>query len=271
MFNIINGGKHADSGLDIQEYMVVPFGIHTFAEKLRAGVEIFYALGNILKKRNLSTAVADEGGFAPKLKSNQEPFELIYQAVESAGYKMGEQIGIALDAAACSFYDKGKYHLRLDNKILDREELIDLYDKWIDQFSIISIEDGLEENDWNGWRQMTNRLRNRVRVIGDDFLVTNLERLKRAVEEECATGILIKLNQIGTLTEAIECLKFAEKSDWWTIVSHRSGETCDTFIADFVVGTNARRIKAGSTCRGERISKYNRILEIGAELEPQRG
>ncbi len=269
MFNIINGGKHADSGLAIQEFMLVPFGIKSFREKVRAGSEIFHTLKKILTKKGYSVAVGDEGGFAPKLKTNQEPFELIIKAIKQTGYKPEEEIGITIDAAATSFYlpKKDRYEFRLENKLLTRNELIDLYSKWIEEFPIVAIEDGLQEEDWEGWRKMYKKLSKRIQLIGDDFLVTNVKRLKRAIQKKCANSILIKPNQIGTLTETLDCIKMAHENNWKTMVSHRSGETIDTIIADLAVGTNAGQIKSGSLSRGERVCKYNRLMEIEEEIK----
>jgi len=269
MFNIINGGKHADSGLAIQEFMLVPFGIKSFREKVRAGSEIFHTLKKILTKKGYSVAVGDEGGFAPKLKTNQEPFELIIKAIKQTGYKPEEEIGITIDAAATSFYlpKKNRYEFRLENKLLTRNELIDLYSKWIEEFPIVAIEDGLQEEDWEGWRKMYKKLSKRIQLIGDDFLVTNVKRLKRAIQKKCANSILIKPNQIGTLTETLDCIKMAHENNWKTMVSHRSGETIDTIIADLAVGTNAGQIKSGSLSRGERVCKYNRLMEIEEEIK----
>jgi len=269
MFNIINGGKHADSGLAIQEFMLVPFGIKSFREKVRAGSEIFHTLKKILTKKGYSVAVGDEGGFAPKLKTNQEPFELIIKAIKQTGYKPEEEIGITIDAAATSFYlpKKNRYEFRLENKLLTRNELIDLYSKWIEEFPIVAIEDGLQEEDWEGWREMYEKLGKRIQLIGDDFLVTNVKRLKRAIQKKCANSILIKPNQIGTLTETLDCIKMAHENNWKTMVSHRSGETIDTIIADLAVGTNAGQIKSGSLSRGERVCKYNRLMEIEEEIK----
>ena len=269
MFNIINGGKHADSGLAIQEFMLVPFGIKSFREKVRTGSEIFHTLKKILTKKGYSVAVGDEGGFAPKLKTNQEPFELIIKAIKQTGYKPEEEIGITIDAAATSFYlpKKNRYEFRLENKLLTRNELIDLYSKWIEEFPIVAIEDGLQEEDWEGWRKMYKKLSKRIQLIGDDFLVTNVKRLKRAIQKKCANSILIKPNQIGTLTETLDCIKMAHENNWKTMVSHRSGETIDTIIADLAVGTNAGQIKSGSLSRGERVCKYNRLMEIEEEIK----
>ncbi|PIY78635.1 MAG: phosphopyruvate hydratase, partial [Parcubacteria group bacterium CG_4_10_14_0_8_um_filter_35_7] len=226
-------------------------------------------LKKILTKKGYSVAVGDEGGFAPKLKTNQEPFELIIKAIKQTGYKPEEEIGITIDAAATSFYlpKKNRYEFRLENKLLTRNELIDLYSKWIEEFPIVAIEDGLQEEDWEGWRKMYKKLSKRIQLIGDDFLVTNVKRLKRAIQKKCANSILIKPNQIGTLTETLDCIKMAHENNWKTMVSHRSGETIDTIIADLAVGTNAGQIKSGSLSRGERVCKYNRLMEIEEEIK----
>ncbi len=263
--NVINGGAHAGWNLDFQEYHIVPAGYPTFAEALRAGAEIFQYLRKILKDKGLSTGVGHEGGFAPALKTNEEPLGLILKAVEMAGYKPGEEVYLALDCAASGIYDKGKYELKLEKKTLTSDELIDLYESWIRKYPIISIEDGLDENDWNGWKAMTERLGREIQIVGDDILVTNIRLLKKAIREKAANAILIKLNQIGTVTETLECLELANVSNFNTVISHRSGETEDTFIADLAVGINAGQIKTGAPCRSERTAKYNQLLRIEEE------
>ncbi len=268
MFNVVNGGQHSDSGLSVQEFKIVPNGIENFSEQLRAGSEIFQALKKTLKEKNYSTAVGDEGGFAPKLESNSQALEIINQSVEKAGYKLGEQVNLDMDVAANSFYDKpnDKYILEPENKSFNKKELVDLYKEWIEKYHIISIEDGLQEEDWEGWAEMMKELKGKAISIGDDLLVTNSKRLQKAIESEACDSVLIKVNQIGTLTETLECMKLAKENKMKTVISHRSGETTDDFIADLAVGTKADFIKTGSLCRGERICKYNRLWEIEREI-----
>jgi len=263
--NVINGGAHAGWNLDFQEYHIVPAGYPTFAEALRAGAEIFQYLRKILKDKGLFTGVGHEGGFAPTLRNNEEPLGLILKAIEMAGYKPGEEVYLALDCAASGIFDKGKYELKLEKKRLTSDELIDLYESWIRKYPIISIEDGLDENDWTGWISMTARLGSKIQVVGDDVFVTNIRLLKKAISEKAANAILIKLNQIGTVTETLECHELANVSNFNTIISHRSGETEDTFIADLAVGINAGQIKTGAPCRSERTAKYNQLLRIEEE------
>ncbi|MDD5652528.1 MAG: phosphopyruvate hydratase [Candidatus Moranbacteria bacterium] len=268
MFNIINGGEHADSGLCIQEFKLVPRGIEGYPEQLRAGSEIFHALEKILSSRGLSTAVGDEGGFAPKMESNSQTLETINQAIEEAGYKPGNEVFVALDAAANSFYEteSGQYMLKPENEKINKENLINLYKEWIEKYNVISVEDGLHEEDWEGWRMMNEKLGEGIMNIGDDLLVTNVKRLEKAIEEKACNSVLIKVNQIGTLTETIECIKLAKKNDMKTVISHRSGETTDDFISDLAVGMMADYMKSGSLSRGERICKYNRLLKINEIL-----
>jgi len=271
MFNIINGGKHADSGLSIQEFMILPIGIKSSSERVRIGSEIFHALKKILKDIGQSTAVGDEGGFSPKLDSTTKAFELIIKAIETAGYKPGKEIFIGIDAAANSFFDSdsNQYRLRPENISLDSSRLISLYLEWIEKYPLISIEDGLNENDWEGWAQMKKRINEKNKkfmIVGDDLTVTNIKREKKADDNKCANAIIIKFNQIGTLSETIDCIKFAKKKGWKIIVSHRSGETCDDFIADLAVAVGADYIKAGSLSRGERLAKYNRLMKIENEI-----
>ena len=280
MFNVLNGGMHSDSGLSIQEYKVIPNGIETFKEQYRAGSEIFHKLKKIIASKGQITSVGDEGGFAPKLESNSEPLELINKSIEEAGYKSGSQVNIGIDAAASSFYDEkeNKYIFKPENATLTREMLINMYNEWIQKYNVISVEDGLNENDWEGWRAMNEKLVDLGTkspsgdlvplIIGDDLLVTNVKRLKKAIEEKACSAVLIKVNQIGTLTETIDCIKLAKKNKMKTVISHRSGETTDDFIADLAVGTNADFIKSGSLSRGERICKYNRLLRIEEEIHP---
>ncbi len=268
MFNIINGGEHADSGLAIQEYKIVPHGIKGFSEQYRAGAEIFHALKKHLADKNLTTAVGDEGGFAPHLKDDAEPFVVIATATEKAGYAMGDEIGIAIDAAANSFYHKdcGHYVFALEDKAYTRNELFDLYQKWIDEDFVISIEDGLSEYDWDGWHEMYEKFDKQIMLIGDDLIVTNVKRLQKAIEMNACNAVLIKPNQIGTVSETLACIKLAQENNMKTIVSHRSGETIDDFIADLSVGVASDYIKTGSLSRGERLCKYNRLLTIAENI-----
>lgn len=268
MFNVINGGQHSDSGLAIQEYKVVPNGIKTFKEQYRAGSEIFHALKKILVEKNQSVGVGDEGGFAPKLASNSEPLELINLAVEKAGYKGGAEVNIGIDAAASSFFDEKeqKYIFKPDNASITREMLINIYSEWISKYNVISVEDGLEEGDWEGWRMLNEKIGEKTMTIGDDLLVTNVKRLEQAIEEKACNAVLIKVNQIGSLTETINCIKLAKKNKMNIVISHRSGETTDDFISDLAVGTSAEYMKSGSLSRGERICKYNRLLRIEEEI-----
>jgi len=267
MMNILNGGKHADNNVDIQEFMIAPAGAPSFKEGLRFGTEVFHALKSILHGMSLNTAVGDEGGYAPNLKSNEEALEVIMKAIEKAGYKPGDDILICLDSAASSFYERGKYNLAAEkDPIKDSDALIEFYETMIKKYPIISIEDGLAEDDWEGFKKLTQRLGSRIQIVGDDLFVTNTERLERGIEESAANSILIKLNQIGTVTETIEAIEMAKRAGYTAIVSHRSGETEDAFIADFVVAMNAGQIKTGSASRSERIAKYNQLLRIEEEL-----
>ncbi len=267
MMNVLNGGKHADSGMDFQEFMIFPVGAPNFAEALRYGAETFHALHKILAARGYATSVGDEGGYAPQLKSNDEACELIVEAIAAAGYKPGQDIAIALDPAASSFYEKGKYRLsRSGQGDKTADEMVTLFKSWIDQYPIVSIEDGHDENDWAGFKAMTAELGGRIQIVGDDLLVTNTKFITRAVEEKACNAVLIKLNQIGTVTETIEAIHLCRKAGWGFVISHRSGETEDTFMADFAVAMGGGQIKTGSACRSERIAKYNRLLEIEREL-----
>lgn len=267
MMNIINGGQHADNNVDLQEFMIAPAGAPTFKEALRMGAEVFHALKSILKDMGMSTAVGDEGGYAPDLGSNEEALQVIMKAIDKAGYKAGDDIFICLDPAASSFYENGKYNLKAEkNPIKDSEEIIAFYGDLIKKYPIISIEDGLDENDWAGFKLMTEKLGSKIQIVGDDLFVTNTERLKRGIEENAANSILIKLNQIGTVTETIEAIEMAKRAGFTAVVSHRSGETEDSFIADFVVAMNTGQIKTGSASRSERIAKYNQLLRIEEEL-----
>jgi enolase len=264
LMNIINGGMHADSGLEVQEFMIVPMGFSTFAEALRCGTEIFHSLKAILKKEGMTTSVGDEGGFAPRLASNEEAIQRIITAIEAAGYKPGEHVGIALDAAASEFYKDGKY--TWDKKPHTAAELAEVYVKLCEKYPLVSIEDGFAEDDWDGWKLITDKLGSRVQLVGDDLFVTNKERLARGIEQKVANSILIKLNQIGSLTETLDTIRLAGSAGYTSIISHRSGETEDAFIADLAVATNAGQIKTGSLSRSDRIAKYNQLLRISEEL-----
>ncbi len=265
LMNIINGGAHATNNLDIQEFMIVPVGADCIAEAVRMGAETFHALKSILKEKGFSTGVGDEGGFAPNLESNEAAIQLIMSAIEKAGYQPGEDISLALDAAASEFFHNGKYDLKSENKILTAEELVDYYEKLIEAYPIVSIEDGLAEGDWEGWKMMTDRL-GEIQIVGDDIFVTNPEIFAKGIEEEVANSILIKLNQIGTVTETLTTIEMAKQSGYSTVISHRSGETEDTFIADLAVAVNAGQIKTGSLSRTDRIAKYNQLIRIEEEL-----
>ena len=267
LMNILNGGQHADNNVDLQEFMIVPVGAPAFSEALRWGVEVFHHLKSILKEKRLSTAVGDEGGFAPDLASNEEALKLILQAIEKAGYRPGKDLAIALDPASTSFYEEGSYLLRGEGGSLkSADAMIALYEKWIKDYPILSIEDGLAEDDWEGWKRFTERLGKKVQLVGDDLFVTNVKRLREGIEKGVANSILIKVNQIGTLTETLETMALARKHGYTTVVSHRSGETEDTTIAHLAVATNAGQIKTGSLCRSERIAKYNELLRIEETL-----
>ena len=267
MMNIVNGGRHADNTLDFQEFMVMPVGAPTFTEALRYGTETFHALKQMLKAKEYSTAVGDEGGFAPTLKSNEEACELIVEAIAAAGYRPGLDVAIALDPAATSFFDGARYDLsKSGSGVKTSAEMTALYQQWIERYPIVSIEDGLAEHDWEGFRDQTAILGSRVQIVGDDIYVTNPRFLTRGIQERTTNAALIKLNQIGTVTEAIEAVALCRKAGWNFVVSHRSGETEDPFMADFAVAMGGGQIKAGSACRSERIAKYNRLLEIEAEL-----
>ncbi|MBC8438856.1 MAG: phosphopyruvate hydratase [Deltaproteobacteria bacterium] len=262
MMNIINGGAHAANNLDIQEFMILPFGANSFTEAVRMGAETFHHLAKILKGEGLSTAVGDEGGFAPNLKSNEEALEYIINAIEAAGYRPGKDIGIALDAAASEFYKDGKYIFQSECKELSAIELIDYYERLIEKYPLYSIEDGLAEGDWDSWGIMTERLGNSIQIVGDDIFVTNPDIFKKGIELGIANSILIKLNQIGTVTETLDTIQMAKESGYTTIVSHRSGETEDSFIADLAVGVNSGQIKTGSMSRSDRVAKYNQLIRI---------
>ena len=267
MMNILNGGKHADNNVDLQEFMIFPLGVSSFSAALRAGCEVFQHLKKILHGKKLSTAVGDEGGFAPNLDSNTEAIEVILQAIEVAGYKPGEDISLALDPAASSFYDGKNYVLNAEkNPQKSADEMVKFYKQLIDNYPVVSIEDGLAEDDWAGWKRMTEELGKDVQIVGDDLFVTNTKRLKRGIEENCANSILIKVNQIGTLTETLAAIKMAKQAGFTVVISHRSGETEDTTIAHLAVATSCGQIKTGSTSRSERTAKYNELLRIEEEL-----
>ena len=264
MMNILNGGVHADNNLDIQEFMIAPLGAENFAAAYRMAAEIFHQLKSILKQKSYFTGVGDEGGFAPNLKTNEEALELIAEAIKKAGYQPGSQIWIALDSAASSFFKDGKY--LFEGKENSAEEMVNYYEKIVGKYPIISIEDGLSEDDWEGWKVLTERLGRKIQLVGDDLFVTNPKRLKRGIEQKTANSILIKVNQIGTLTETLTTIALAKEADYTTVISHRSGETEETFIADLSVATSAGQIKSGSLSRMERIAKYNQLLRIEEEL-----
>jgi enolase len=269
MMNVINGGAHADSSVDLQEFMIAPIGAARFSEALRMGAETFHTLKGVLKKRGYSTAVGDEGGFAPSLKSNEEALEVLMEAIEKAGYKPGEQIAIALDPASSEFFDKDKKKYvfkKSDKSEKTSEQMVEFWSNWVRQYPIISIEDGLAEDDWNGWKQLTEALGEKVQLVGDDLFVTNSERLQQGIDKGIANSILVKVNQIGSLTETLDAMRLAASANYTAMVSHRSGETEDAFIADLAVATNAGQIKTGSASRTDRIAKYNQLLRIEEEL-----
>ena len=268
MMNVLNGGAHASNNVDVQEFMIVPVGAERFPEALRIGVEVFHSLKKVLGKQGLSTAVGDEGGFAPTLASNEAALEALLVAVKEAGYVPGEDVVFALDPAASEFYDNGRYVFKKSGGAARTSaEMIELYRSWVDKYPIVSIEDGLAEDDWEGWAQLTETLGNRIQIVGDDIFVTNMDRLARGIEEGVGNAILIKLNQIGTLTETLDCIDLAKRNGYATVISHRSGETEDTFIADLAVGTGAAQIKTGSASRTDRVAKYNQLLRIAEELD----
>jgi enolase len=267
MMNILNGGSHADNNVDIQEFMVFPIGAESFSQALRMGTEIFHNLKSVLKAKGLNTAVGDEGGFAPNLRSNEEAIEVILEAIEKTGYSSGKDIFLALDVAASEIYNNGAYHLDSENKVLSAEEMVSYYKDLLKKYPIVSIEDGLDENDWDGWQKMNAELGNSIQIVGDDLTVTNIPRLQRAIDEKSMNAILIKLNQIGTMSETIDTIALAKANNYGTIISHRSGETEDTIIADFAVAMNAGQIKTGSASRTDRICKYNQLLRIEETLD----
>lgn len=267
MMNILNGGAHATNTVDFQEYMIVPVGASTFAQALQMGAEVFHALKKVLVKRKLSTGVGDEGGFAPDLKNDEEALKVVIEAIESAGYAPGKEIALALDVAASELFKTGTYTFKKSGAgSMSADGMIELYSKWLDEYPIVSIEDGLSEDDWDGWTKLTAALGDRVQLVGDDLFVTNTERLGRGIEGDVANAILIKLNQIGTLTETLEAIEMARANGYQSIISHRSGETEDTFIADLAVATGAGQIKTGSASRTDRVAKYNQLLRIEEEL-----
>lgn len=267
MMNILNGGQHADNNVDIQEWMIMPVGAPSFREALRMGVEVFHSLREVLKDRGYNTSVGDEGGFAPSLKSNQEALDVIMIAIEKAGYHPGEQMALAIDAAASSFYEAGVYTMPAEmSSKKSAAEMVEWYTSLVERYPIVSIEDGLAEDDWDGWKFMTERLGSKIQIVGDDLFVTNPKRLKEGIQKKTANSILIKLNQIGTLSETLQCIRDAHAAKYTVVISHRSGETCDSTIADVAVGTNAGQIKTGSLCRSDRVAKYNQLLRIEEQL-----
>ena len=267
MMNIINGGAHADNNVDFQEFMIVPVGVGRFGEALRIGAEIFHTLKTVLQQKGYATSVGDEGGFAPNLKSNEEAIETILQAIDQAGYKAGREVLLALDPAASEFYDGGSYVFKKsDGRRLSSDEMISFWKGWVDRYPIVSIEDGMAENDWDGWKALTDELGERVQLVGDDLFVTNTKFLQKGIDLGVANSILIKVNQIGTLTETLDCIQLAKSNGRTAVISHRSGETEDAFIADLAVATNAGQIKTGSLSRSDRVAKYNQLLRIEEEL-----
>ena len=269
MMNILNGGSHADNNVDLQEFMIYPCGAKSFSEALQMGVEVFHNLKSVLKEKGMNTAVGDEGGFAPNLGSNEEAIQVILEAAKRTKYEIGKDLFIAMDAAASEFYDKktGKYNLASENKMLTSDEMIDLYASWIEKYPIVSIEDGLDENDWAGWKKLTEKLGHKVQLVGDDLFVTNPKLLQKGIDEKSANSILIKLNQIGSVTETLETIELAKLNGFSAVISHRSGETADTFIADLAVATGVGQIKTGSASRSDRIAKYNQLLRIEEALD----
>ncbi|MBN2003748.1 MAG: phosphopyruvate hydratase [Anaerolineae bacterium] len=267
MMNILNGGKHAVDGPDLQEFMAMPVGAPSFSEALRWGAETYHALKSVLKKRGYGVGVGDEGGFAPSLKTNEEAIEVIIEAIQKAGYKPGEDIWIAMDPAASEIYEDGKYNLKKEGRVLTGAEMVDFYAAWVEKYPIISIEDGLAEDDWESFKLMVQRLGDKIQIVGDDLLVTNTERIARAIQEKAANSVLIKLNQIGSLTETIAAIQMAHTHGWTAVTSHRSGETEDATIADLAVALNTGQIKTGAPCRSDRVAKYNQLLRIEEELD----
>src|SRR5690625_1921835 len=266
MMNILNGGEHAENNVDIQEFMIIPAATATFKDALRMGTEIFHPLSDVLQAKGLNTAVGDEGGFAPDLSSNEEALETIIEAIEKAGYKPGEEVKLAMDVASSEFYQDGKYHLTAEGVTRTAEEMVDWYEQLVNKYPIISIEDGLDQNDWEGHKLLTDRLGDRIQLVGDDLFVTNTEKLARGIEEGISNSILIKVNQIGTLTETFEAIEMAKRAGFTSVISHRSGETEDTTISDIAVATNVGQIKTGAPSRTDRVAKYNQLLRIEDEL-----
>lgn len=266
MMNILNGGDHADNNVDIQEFMVIPVAAPTFREALRVGTEVFHSLSSVLKEKGLNTAVGDEGGFAPDLSSNEEALQTIIEAIEKAGYQPGAEVQLAMDVASSEFYENGKYNLAGEGVVRTAEEMVDWYEEMVEKYPIISIEDGLDQNDWDGHRLLTERLGDRIQLVGDDLFVTNTEKLARGIEENISNSILIKVNQIGTLTETFDAIEMAKRAGFTSVISHRSGETEDATIADIAVATNAGQIKTGAPSRTDRVAKYNQLLRIEDEL-----
>ena len=267
MMNVLNGGAHADNNVDLQEFMIMPIGADTFSDALQMGAETYHTLKKLLKEKGLSTAVGDEGGFAPNLKSNEEALMLLVEAIEKAGYEPGEDISIAIDAAASEFYNDGKYFIEGDENGRTSSDMVEIYRQWCDKYPIISIEDGLDESDWDGWEELTEVLGDDIQLVGDDLFVTNAAILAEGIEKGIANSILIKLNQIGTVTETLDTIRLAQENGYTTVISHRSGETEDSFIADLAVAVNAGQIKTGAPARSERVAKFNRLLRIEEELE----
>ncbi len=266
MMNIINGGSHADNSVDLQEFMIIPAGAPSFSEALRYGAEVFHSLKSVLSKRGLNTAVGDEGGFAPDLSSNEEAIAVILESIENAGYRPGEDIYLGIDAASSEFFENGQYDLKGEGRILDAAGMKSLLADWVNRYPIVSIEDGMDENDWSGWARLTREIGSQCQLVGDDLFVTNTKMLQRGIQEKSANAILIKVNQIGTLSETMDAISMAQKADFGVIVSHRSGETEDTTIADLAVATSAGQIKTGSLSRSDRIAKYNQLLRIEGQL-----
>ena len=266
MMNIMNGGKHAAGATDMQEFMVMPVGASSYSQGLRWGVEIYHSLKKVLSKKGYSTTVGDEGGFAPRVSANNEALDLILEAIKEAGYTAGEQIMLAMDPAASEFYEDGKYHLKVEGKTLTGRQMVDFWESWVDKYPIISIEDGLHEDDWDNWALMVERLGDRLQIVGDDLLVTNVNRIQTALDRHAANSLLCKVNQIGTLTEAIESVNLVQRNGWTAVVSHRSGESEDATISDLVVALNAGQIKTGAPARSDRVAKYNQLLRIEEDL-----
>jgi enolase len=266
MMNVVNGGAHANNNLDLQELMIIPVGAPTFREAVRYGAEVFHALKKILHDKGMSTAVGDEGGFAPNVTNHEAAIQMILQAIDKAGFTAGEQVAIGLDCAASEFYKDGKYHLEGEGLVLSAGEWTDMLSTWVDKYPIVSIEDGMHEGDWDGWKHLTERLGQKVQLVGDDLFVTNTKILKEGIEKRIANSILIKINQIGTLTETFSAIEMAKRAGYTAVISHRSGETEDSTIADIAVGTNAGQIKTGSLSRSDRIAKYNQLLRIEEDL-----